>query len=98
MTPIPSPRYEAVRARFVSRFAPGIALIELCLADGAAGDWAGLAAFAHKLAGTAGSFGFAGLGEAALDLERAVQAAVPDEVAEAARALRGALLEVAGAV
>lgn len=93
-------RYSALRTRFVARLHEGLTLIDARLSDPAGGDWQGnwktLHIFAHQLAGTAGSFGFAALGQVALQFEFALTdaaclSAVRHDLTQATHALRHAL-------
>lgn len=93
-------RYFALHARFLTRLPDGIAMIDTCLAADRGGDWQGgwrdLHVFAHRLAGTSGSFGLAGLGQAALHLEACLMdamclSAVSHDVIDAAIGLRQAI-------
>lgn len=61
--------------------------------QGASEELATIRALAHRLRGTAGSFGFATTSKAASELEMAAQERGPDEIAEATQHL---ILELAG--
>lgn len=93
-------RYFALSKRFLARLPDGLAMIDERLAESGDGDWQdcwrGLHGFAHKLAGTAGSFGYAALGQAALHLEFCLMealclSAVSHDVIEASIGLRRAI-------
>jgi len=72
-------RLAALAARFFVEATGSIAFIEACLARR---DWIDLSARCHSLAGRAGMFGQAPLGEAARAVEEAIDAAAPAAVIE----------------
>ena len=78
-------RIEEARQRYVASIPGKIALIEAALAQE---DQAQLSAIGHRLAGSAGMYGFPAMQECAAALEQACLAAAgPTAVREAAEAL-----------
>lgn len=72
-------RLAALAARFAVEATGSIAFIEACLARR---EWIDLSARCHSLAGRAGMFGQASLGEAARAVEEAIDAQAPTAVIE----------------
>lgn len=84
----PDTALAALRRRFAGRL-PG-RLAELAAAV-EAGDWAGAGRLAHRLHGTAGSYGFAAVSTACAVIEQLCDAAAPEPDADARERIRAAL-------
>ena len=81
-------RMAALRARFVDQARDEAAAIACHVA---AGEWQSVRDICHGLAGRAGMFGFAALGDAARAVEEAIdEGAPPERLALLADALLGA--------
>jgi HPt (histidine-containing phosphotransfer) domain-containing protein len=73
-------RMEALKARFIERAAADRAALDQAWA---ARDDDAIRRISHSLAGNAGMFGFSDLGEAARELEEALDRTVPEDQLQA---------------
>lgn len=69
-------RMRALRAKFIAQTLDSLPSIEM---SATSRDWPSLVGAAHSLAGRAGMFGFRDLGEAARDLEEAIETGAEDD-------------------